>query len=255
MIRKLGVGLILAMSLVAVACGRQVTPDAPGTGAGGLAPGYMSVKFDTVGPFNYSNYQYWIVFNTSGNGQTPETNPIQTGWSAYNFALEVGGNGASTYANLYQFIKNPAQPGFAHFQLLPTTPQLFQYVANSNGSSTEFTIIVSRTVFQGVAVSPSPSPSPKDSPSPSPPPPSVWLFNAFTTQATQQNVLIFQDSMGSGGATDTSFNSPQLNINTCFDQTFTKLQDINPPTDQSAQIATIEIANNPSPSPRSSPCH
>lgn len=41
----------------------------------------------------------------------------------------------------------------------------------------------------------------------------------------------YWNSMGFDGATDTSFRSPQLDVNTCFDQTFVKQQDIAPLSD------------------------
>lgn len=221
-----------------------MTPNPPGLGAGGALPGYMSIKFDAAGIFNFSSYGYWVVFNTSGNGFTPLTNAQQTNWAAYSTATLAGGGGGATFAGAGQFVKNsnPAiPPVFIH---LGTTPQNFQYIPNSNGTGTEFQITFQRAIF-----------IPINSPSPSPPPLShIWLFNAFTTQASFQNQLLFIDSMGSGGATDTTFVSPQLDIDTCFDQTFYKQQDINPPSDPAAQIVSIEIANNPSPGPHSSPC-
>jgi len=235
---------VVAAMLGIVACGRQVTPNPPGLGAGGALPGYMIVKFDVAGTFNFSSYQYWTVFNTNGNGVTPLTNPQQTNWVAYSTALFAGGQGGATYSHAIQFLKNsnPAIP--PTFQPLITPPQLYQYTPNNNGTNTEFQIAFQRSIFNPIT-SPSPGPSPLSH---------IWLFNAFTTQANVQNQLIFQDSMGSGGATDKSFVSPQLDINTCFDQVFYKQQDISPPGDPAAQIVSIEIANNPSPGPSSSPC-
>jgi hypothetical protein len=213
-------------------------------GAGGALPGYMIVKFDVAGPFNFSSYQYWTVFNTTGNGLTPLTNPLQTNWSAFSSATEAGGAFGGTFANVIQFVKNSNPHIPPAFLRVGTTPQNFQYIANSNGTGTEFSVTFQRSVFNPIN-SPSPSPSPVSH---------IWQFNAFTTQATIQNQLVFLDSMGAGGATDTTFASPQLDINTCFDQTFYKQQDINPPSDPAAQIVSIEIANNPSPGPNSSPC-
>jgi hypothetical protein len=205
----------------------------------------MTVKFDVAGQFNFSSYQYWVIFNTSGNGKTPLTNPQQTNWAAFSSGTVTGGSGGATFANAVQFVKNSnpvIPPVFFH---LGPTPQQFQYIANSNGTGTEFSITFQRSIFSNVQASPSPSPSPLSP---------IWQFNAFVTQATLQNQLVFLDSMGSGGPTDVSFVSPQLDIRQCFDQTFFKQQDINPPSDPSAQIVSIEIANNPSPGPDSSPC-
>jgi hypothetical protein len=251
MIRKLTFGLVLVTAFIVAACGRQVTPNPPGLGAGGALPGYTVVKFDVNGIFNFSSYGYWVVFNTTGNGLTPLTNAQQSNWKAYSAALLAGGAGGATFAGVGQFLKNsnPAiPPAFIHIN---TTPQLFQYIPNSNGTGTEFQMTFQRTVFIPINATPTPIPSPGHTPVPLP---HIWLFNAYTTQANFQNQLLFIDSMGSGGATDTSFVSPQLDINTCFDQTFYKQQDINPPSDPASQIVSIEIANNPSPGPHSSPC-
>jgi hypothetical protein len=234
---------VLVTAFIVAACGRQVTPNPPGLGAGGALPGYMVVKFDVAGAFNFSSYGYWVVFNTSGNGLTPLTNAQQTNWKAYSSATLAGGAGGATFAGVGQFLKNsnPVIPPTLLF--VHTTPQLFQYIPNSNGTNTEFQMTFQRAVFN--PINPSPSPSPLSH---------IWLFNAFTTQANVQNQLLFLDSMGAGGAIDTTFVSPQLNINTCFDQVVFKQQDINPPSDPAAQIVSIEIANNPSPGPNISPC-
>jgi hypothetical protein len=199
-------------AVTVAACGKQISPNPPGLGAGGVSPGFMSIKFDVAGQLNFSNYQYWVAFNTSGNGLTPLTNTVQTNWAAYSAAIEVGGNGGATFAGPVQYIKgvNPSAPAFLR---IITTPQQFQYVPDSNGSATEFQVTFSRSVFNPISRSPSPSPSPVSN---------IWLFNAFTTQATSQNELLFIDSMGFGGNTDTSFQSPQLDINTCFDEVFVK---------------------------------
>ena len=236
---------MLVTAFIIAACGKQVTPNPPGLGAGGALPGYMAVKFDIAGQFNFSSYQYWTVFNTTGNGLTPLTNPQQTNWAAYSTALFAGGSGGATYASAIQFVKNQNPVIPPQFLRVFPTQQQFQYIPNSNGTGSEYQITFQRVIFNPVNATSSPSP---------PPVSNIWLFNAFTTQATAQNQLVFLDSMGSGGNIDISFVSPQLNIDTCFDQTFYKQQDINPPSDPAAQIVSIEIANNPSPGPHSSPC-
>jgi hypothetical protein len=205
----------------------------------------MVVKFDVAGAFNFSSYGYWVVFNTTGNGLTPLTNAQQTNWKAYSSATLAGGGAGATFAGAGQFLKNSnpvIPPTFIH---LITTPQQFQYTPNNNGTNTELQITFQRSIFN--PINPTASPSP-------PPVSNIWLFNAFTTQASIQNQLLFLDSMGSGGAIDTTFVSPRLDINTCFDQVVFKQQDINPPSDPAAQIVSVEIANNPSPGPHSSPC-
>lgn len=246
------------MAFIVAACGRQVTPNPPGLGAGGAPPGFMSITFDVAGQLNFSSYDYWLVFNTDGtNGQTPSTQPQFNNWAGYSFAIEVGGTaGAGTYANAYQFVKNsnPAIPPYA--QVLGTTPTLLQYNPNSNGGGTEFTVIFSRSIFRGIFVSPTPSPTPtpkttptpksSGSPSPTPSPtaaPLIWRFNAFTTQASQGN-WVFLDSLGTGGPTNPQFVSPAINVATSFDNpyyaTYSGVQ-----MDPAAQITQITLGNNP----------
>lgn len=227
-----------------VACGRQVTPNPPGLGAGGANPGFMVVKFDVAAPFDFSTYQYWIVFNTSGNGLSPDTNPTRNNWAAYSDAIEIGGAaaGGGTYANAIQFIKNPTNPAIPpHFQPLGTAGSQLQYVANSNGTGTEFTVTFQRAIFKAQAT---PTPGPTPTPTGSPPPYAKnWTFNAFVTQANNQNELIFVNSMGVGGPTDTTWVSPVLPICTNFDQVVSALfggDQIPEP----AQLVTVELANN-----------
>src|ERR1700677_945029 len=75
MIRRLSFGfvVVLVTAFIVVACGRQVTPNPPGLGPGGAPPGYIAVFYSVESPFNFSNYQYIVVLNTSGNGVTPST--------------------------------------------------------------------------------------------------------------------------------------------------------------------------------------
>jgi len=54
-----GLGFV-AMTVVGLsvcACGRQVTPNPPGLGAGGAPQGYVALSFQVVQPLNFSNYE------------------------------------------------------------------------------------------------------------------------------------------------------------------------------------------------------
>jgi hypothetical protein len=82
----------------------QVTPNPIGIGPGGAPEGYMSVFLDVAQPFNFSNYQYWIIFNTSGNKLTPDTQPMNSKWAAYSEGIEVAGNGGSAFARVILFV-------------------------------------------------------------------------------------------------------------------------------------------------------
>jgi disulfide bond formation protein DsbB len=228
------IGTILTAAIVA-ACGRQVTPNPPGLGPGGAPPGYLAVHFDTQSPFNFSNYQYMIVFNTSGSEVTPSTQTVQTNWAGYEFALIAYGNGINTAAELVQFVHNanPKQP--PTWLPLHTTPTQLNFNPNSNGAGTEFSMIAQKIIFKGIA---SPAPAPSSTP------PNLWTFNAFVAQASNGGQWQFYDSMGAGGPNPPEFVSPVLNMDTCFDNTY-YAQYV--PADPAAQILTVEISNNPSP--------
>jgi len=240
--RRSSFGALLAVAFGIVACGQQVTPNPPGQGAAGASPGYMAVKVDVAGPFNFSNYQYWIVFNTSGNGLTPDTTPLVNNWAGYSDAIVVSGSGGATSAQAVQIVRQPnVQPTFYP---LPATAGQLQYLPNSNGNGTEFTILFKRSLFTPIA-----TPRPPATP---PPLANTWLFNAFTTQSNGQ-VPIFVDSMGAGGPLNPQYVSPQLQVTSCFDATNYALNS-SLQMDPAAQLVSVEIGNNPSPSPVSSPC-
>lgn len=240
--RRWTFGSLAVVALAVAACGRQVTPNPPGLGAGGALPGFMSVKFDVAEPFNFSNYQYWVVFNTSGNGLTPDTHPFQSNWVAYSAALEVAQFDGGTLAQIGQFLKNSNPHIPPHFQpFINLPPQQFQYTADSNGTGTEFTILFQRSIFSPINSTPGPGPTPT-------PISSVWRFNAFTTQPNTSGQMVFVDSMGAGGPGDPQWNSPPLDIRQCSDTTFYALSS-GLQIDPSAQIVSVEIGNNPSPAP------
>ncbi len=246
MIRKLSFGFVIVTAFIVAACGRQVTPNPPGLGPGGAPPGYMSVVFDIAGTFNFSNYQYWVVFNTTGNNITPSVEPFNNNWAGYSFAVEVAGNGVTSYAVPVEFVRSTAAPhAQPYFQRLVTTPHQFQYLPNSNGTSSEFTVLFQRNVFSGIAT-PTPGPSPTSSAQPFA---NTWYFNAFTTQTNGLGQLTFMDSLGAGGPVLPDFVSPALNIRTTFQlpeyALFSGQQ-----MDPNAQISQVTISNNASPTPK-----
>jgi hypothetical protein len=238
MIRRLSFGFVVVLitAFIIAACGRQVTPNPPGLGPGGAPPGFLAVFFDVEQPFNFSQYQYYLVFNTTGNGVTPSTDTIQTNWAGYSYALIALGNGISSYAEPVQFRRSASNPHIPPAWLrLGTTPQIFSYNLNSNGSGTEFSILAQKRVLS----SPMPSPSPTSN---------VWTFNAFVAQASNLGEWTMYDSLGAGGPTDPQFVSPQLCMTEPFDNTYYSQGYV--PPDPAAQIVSVELANNPvSPSP------
>jgi hypothetical protein len=234
MVRRLSFSFVFmfATAFVVAACGRQVTPNPPGLGAGGAPPGYMAVFYSVESPFNFSNYQYIVVLNTSGNGVTPSTQTVQTNWAGYDYAMVARGNGFSSSAEAVQFRRSTVNPHTPPAWLvLGTTPQTFSYNPNANGAGTEFSILAQRRVFA------SPGPSPTASPS------NLWTFNAFVSQANGSGQWLFYDSLGSGGPNNPQFVSPTLCMTEPFDNTY--YANVYVPPDPTAQITTLEIANNP----------
>ena len=231
--------LVSFAALTSAACGRQVTPNPPGLGPGGAPPGYVAFFFNVTAPFNFASYQYMFVLNTSGSRITPSTDAVQTNRAGYSFALVARGNGVSSFAQFVQLIPPKSGKGPPGWLPLGTAPQLFSYNLNNNGTGTEFSLLVKRSVFNGIA-----SPSPSPSASPTPTPPNQWTFNAFTTQpGGSGGNWYFVDSMGAGGPTDPQFVSPTLCLGEPFDRTF-YATGFTPP-DPAAQIVSVEIANNP----------
>jgi hypothetical protein len=232
--RKLSFGFVVVFvtAFIVVACGRQVTPNPPGLGAGGAPVGFLAIHFDVSAPFNFSNYRYMVVFNTTGSGVTPSTDTLQTNWAGYSFAVVALGTGAASSAEAVQFVQNQNPHVPPNWLQLGTTPQQFVYNLNSNGTGTEFSIVAQKSIFHGIA-SPAPSASPSN----------LWTFNAFTTQAGTQGQWRFSDSMGAGGPIDPQFVSPQLCMTQTFDNTYTAIFSNAP--DPAAEIVSIEISNNP----------
>ncbi len=238
----LGFVAISVVGLSVCACGRQVTPNPPGLGAGGAPPGYVALSFQVAQPFNFSNYEYMFVFNTSGSGVTPSTDTVQTNWAGYRIALIARGNAGASSGEVVQFVPPRAGKGPPGWLPLQTTPQQFSYNPNSNGVGTEFSMLVQKSVLRGYSPSPSPSSSPTPTPS------SLWTFNAFSAgNSASQGQWIFADSLGFGGPIDPQFVSPRLCFTEPFENTSTGQYMQGDPT---AQIVSVVIANNPaSPSP------
>jgi hypothetical protein len=236
---RIGVVLLFGTALIAAACGRQVTPNPPGLGGGGAPLGYMAVYFNVAAPFEFSNYQYMFVFNTTGSGVTPSTQTLQTNWAGYSVALAALGNGDIAYAAPIRFVFAPSHHAPPGWYFLHPTPQQFSFNANSNGSGTELSMLLQQRIF----ASPTPvPPGTRGTPSPYA---QTWTFNAFVTQASSNGPWTFLDSMGAGGPVPPEYvNTQPLCITEAFDNTFYPQGNYAPP-DPGAQIVSVEIANNP----------
>jgi hypothetical protein len=235
--RRIGFAVFASATLL-VACGRQVTPDLPGLGPGGLNSGYMSVKFDVASPMNFTSDEYIIAFNTTGASPVPGTNVLSTGYAGYSYEIVVSGTGGGAYANAYEFYRSPGTSASSPPARLPIHPtgQQLQLAVNSNGLDTEFTVTFARLIFSGIVPSGGATP---------PPVAGVWAFNAFTGQQNAAATWIYVDSMGAGGPSDPQWTSiPPLDVTQQFDTLYPGLYQTQL-SDQAAQIDSVEIANNP----------
>lgn len=271
MIRRVGFVSILIAALIVSACGRQVTPNPPGIGPGGLQSGYMSVKFRVASAFNFQTDSYVIVFNTSNTSAnqsssvTPVAEAVNNNYAGYSIAIAVGGQNGSVQAQAYYYYRpcNTSQPPVLY--PINATPQQLIFTPNSNGLGTEFTVVFSRNIadFSAVATS-SPSPGATASPTsgptatPTATPPSsnscgvpvtqYWTYNFFTvqgpvTQFASASSLTIVDSLGQNGPTDATYESSVLNTATSLDQTFYTIAGTHPSTPDA--ITGGEIANAP----------
>jgi hypothetical protein len=211
----------------------------------------MSVKFTVQSQFNFSTYDYIIVFNTTGNGLTPLPNGgAQANYTSFSDAIVVSGNsGGGVTAVPVQFVRSSGTSLPPAVYALVVPPQDYNFNTNSNSLGTQFQFSFRRAIFNSLLATPtptsSPSPTPTPTTSPTPSASTVWLFNCFVTQQGTLNgqvtTYVPVDSLGIGGGTDTSFVSPKLNTTTNFDIVQNALSA--GPSDTSAAIVSCEIAN------------
>ncbi|MGH7684636.1 MAG: hypothetical protein ACREMT_09850 [Vulcanimicrobiaceae bacterium] len=247
------------------ACGRQIT--FPPSGKTSTIPaGYMLIRFN-IAPqgFDFTNYSYAIVFNTSGVGGTPYANTqFQGGFLNYSYGWFVGGAFGTVQSPpvLVQYYVTPANPSQASTQQIVVPLNLATLTLNSNGQNTQFTLLFSRSLLDRPPIAtsgPAPTPTPTGA-SPAPtasgatPPPGgnscstlytficdVWYVNFFVVD--RNGVPL--DALGINGVGDTTFSLP-LPTNTSFDyvQQLTVPAGAIPPGNASEQITGGEIVNN-----------
>jgi len=225
----------LALILALMGCGRDVTPSTNTA----LLSGTMLIRFTTVGPMDFTNYRYAIIFNTSGNGQEPYANAYLTSFLNYSFVWIVGAqNGLSVAPSLDQIF--PITNGLGEIGV-SVPPSSVQLTTNSNGQNTQFTLQFQRALFY------TPVPAATATPTSSIPTAvpttasqSLWNINVFTIDSNN-NIL----DAGGLGPNDTSF-TLQVDTTSAFDNTlpFKKAGAISTAS-TSAQIAGGEIENQP----------
>jgi hypothetical protein len=254
------------------ACGRQITFPPAGT-TSTIPAGYMLIRYNIQGSFDFTNYTYAIVFNTSGVGGTPYANTqFQGGFLNYSYGWFVGGAFGTVQSPpvLVQYYVTPGNVSQASTQQIVVPLNLATLTLNSNGQNTQFTLLFDRALLDRPPIatsapSPTASPSPTATgatPTPTPsgatpsPAPSggnscsvqytyicdVWYVNFFVLD--RNGVPL--EALGLNGRNDTTF-SLALPTNTSFDY----VQQLSVPAgavqtgNSSTQITGGEIQNNP----------
>ncbi len=265
------VSFALAVALVA-ACGRQITPD-PTFKNTNLA-GRMVVRFRTNGPMDFNKYTYAVVIDTCGAG-TPYPNVYATTFDNYSFAFLVGGIYGTAGPALLQYIITPGTSNSLNPQQVPLGSSTTQFVANSNQQNSEFQLTFVRQQLNnplqvaqpcpnitpapagagsasptaGPTTAPTASGAPVATPTPGPTIPNTqpttfaqrfWYFNFFTIDNASKMVV---DSLGIGGAQDTSFNGIGIAVDASNNYPIFKQTGSIRPGDAAAQLAGGEIDN------------
>lgn len=199
----------------------------------------MLIRYNIQGTFDFTDYSYAIVFNTSGTGGTPYANTqFQGGFLNYSFGWFIGGAFGSVQSPpvLLQYYLTPGSTTNVGTQQIVVPLQFATLTLNSNGQNSQFTLLFSRSLFDRPPIgqatpSPTPgatatagaSPTPTASgatPSPAPTSCSVqytyicdtWYVNFFVLDHTGVPL----EALGLNGRNDTTFSLP-LPTNTVFD--------------------------------------
>lgn len=231
---------ILAASVTLAACGRQLTGlDAPGNGS--IQPGQMLIRYRVAGQLDFTNVEYLIVFNTSGNGQEPYPALNLSGYKNYSYAFVIGGNAATSLPLFDQFYLAPGGGiGFAPV-VLPV--QDYVYIPNSGGNPLgggEFTLTFDRRLMN------QPSPlQPQAAPTATPAAQSLWAINFITASPNGNSIGTPIDSMGLGGAQDTTFTQGVVDTTKPVDLAYPKNILSTSVNNPAAQLQSFEIINAP----------
>ena len=215
----------------------------------------MLIRYNVAGQFDFTNYSYAIVFNTSGAGGTPYANTqFQGGFLNYSFGWFVGGSFGTVQSPpvLLQYYITPGSTTNVGTQQIVVPLNLATLTLNSNGQNSQFTLLFQRKLFDRPALStPAPTPTPTGTGAPA--------GNSCSTQYTYicdtwyVNFFVLDrngvplDALGLNGVSDTTFSLP-LPTNTSFDyvnQLAVPAGAIPPGNNANIQITGGEIENVP----------
>lgn len=191
------------------------------------AAGTMLLRFRVAGPLDFAKVRYVVLFNTTGNGIEPYTNP--TSYLNYSFAWVVGGTAGMAQPQLLQYFAAPGIGTGPQVRPIVVPPQLAQLSVTNSGAPGEFTLTFNRSLFNA----PNPN-GQRFSP--------IWSVNFITTDS-QGNPI---DANGTAGISDVSFqNYARINTAQFVDVRYFKPAGSNAVSNPSAAIAQNEIINNP----------
>jgi len=243
MLRRI-VAIPFAVALALSGCGHQVTPSPTFADLSGD----LVIDFQTSGPLDFTNVTYLIAVDTCGNG-VPYPQAELTGFQSYSFGFFVGGQFGTALPKLFQYYLNPNGSGqFINVQVLSLNPSTTQFVPNLSNQTNQFQLTFPRTDFENPLQIPQPCPNTAApvggaTPAPGATPigqSSTWTFNFITIQNGQP-----VDSLGIGGATDTSFQGVSVDIAQNSSQQIVRGTPNQIPSNPSAQIIGGEIENFP----------
>ena len=255
-------------------------PAVPSTSS--IPSGYMLIRYRVAGPFDFTNYSYAVVFNTSGVGGTPYANTqFQGGFLNYSFGWFVGGAFGTVQSPpvLLQYYLTPGSTTNVGTQAIVVPLSFATLTLNSNGQNTEFTLLFVRSLLDRPPIGQA-TPSPGVTPTPGPTASGATPTPVPTTTATPFRPISHErqpeqgnscsitytnicdtwyvnffvldrngvplDALGLNGVGDTTFSLP-LPTNTTFDYVsqLTKPAGSISNGNPSASIAGGEIINNP----------
>ncbi len=210
----------LVAALAMAGCGGSASNGIPAA-TNPVPSGSMRVSFTVAGPLDFSKYQYWIVFNSSGNGLTPEA----TGRAGdRSFAIQVGGSSATaTQAFAFEWVPGPGPVPPVQLSVAATPAQLALQPSGSAAAST-FAVTFQRSLFASNRIVVT----------------GRWRANAFTARAATANAS-FVDSLGPCGS---CFASPVLFVRRSFTATL-EARGVKASVPAAARILSIAIANAP----------
>lgn len=183
----------LALAIVATGCGRQITPE-PITNN---LVGEVVVRVTTAGTLDFNTYTYAIALDTCGPS-VPYPQAAFTGYLSYSYVFFIGGFAGTAAPELFEYYFNSG-----NITTLPVNnlnPSTTAFVPNFNGQNSQFQFTFLRSDLNNPLNIAQPCPSGMAQ--------TTWVFNVITFDKNRVAI----DSLGPGGATDSSF--PGIKVDT-----------------------------------------